>query len=358
MVRFPWAFLVMAGLVNVNFEKKNVTATYRAELDKSRFLRQVAPMIFLGAIPRDGIDRNTTFRRTHCEFAAAMGYTWAESYTRNARKAPKLVERTMRQLVKGAVYRFAFEEGQQKYGANDFTMPSAKELRENTKWKEYWRAVRGEYSGYVQMPAWILDPRTPGTPYEKLVLIALASFGLFKLDASGHCKGEIQESLQKIGSRVGISKDAVRSALATYEDLKLLQVRKHPVRYELHGKVCGGYMLNGEPCNKDTAGAEWQAPPEGAQLRQPENTIFYVAGREFTQDKAEREMDRFLEAAKPWRDNPWFDVAAELHVAVLREWVGTRQLERTLHNECRQRLQKAGVPHKMTEDLFRRKPPD
>jgi hypothetical protein len=379
MVRCPWALLVMAGQEFAKFEKKEVTATYRAQLDKSRLLRQVLPMIFLGSIPRDGIDCTQVYKHTHGEFAAAMGYTWTESYTRNARKAPKFVKRQMRQLVKGAVYRFVFQGAKPNpiYGPNDFTMSSAKELREDKEWQKYWRTVRGEYSGYTQMPAWLLDPRTPGTPYEKLALVALASFGLFTLDANGHCKGELQKELAAIASRVGLSPDAIRSALATYQELKLLQVKVHPVRYVLHGKVVGGWMVDGEPvaCHGGSAhpkrakekladgaicprcGAAWKEPPEGAALRQPPNTIYYVAGREFSEDKAAAEMARFLAAGQPVRDNPWFDQAVALHAAVMREWIGTRQLERTLHAESKARMLKAHVPGWMIDLLFRRKPP-
>jgi hypothetical protein len=69
-------------------------------------------------------------------------------------------------------------------------------------------------------------------------------------------------------------------------------------------------------------------------------------------------MERFLKAAEPVRDNPWFNVAGDLHAAVMREWAGTRQLERTLHTECRRRMQSAGVPPKMIELLVPKKPPN
>jgi hypothetical protein len=340
MVRWPKAFLIMAGLVysdcrDADGKPREVKSTHRAELDKSRFLRWVAPMIFAGAVPRDGADRTMVFPQTHANMAAMMGYTWTESYTRNAGKAPRLAQRaTARSLVKGAVYKFAFDEGAARYkDTDDYSMPTVSELRKNEEWKVYWREVRAEYAGYVQVPAWILDPRTPGTPYEKLVLIALASFNLFKLDANGYCAGEIQEQLQTIGARVGLGKDAVRCALATYQALGLLQVKHYPPRLE----------INGQQVREGTA---------GAKRRQPPNTIYYVAGREFDEDKAAREMERFLTAAKPIRDNAWFDVAAELHVATMREWAGTRQLESTLRGECRKRLQLAGVPGHMISTLF------
>ena len=219
-------------------------------------------------------------------------------------------------------------------------MPTAAELRKNPKWKQYWRDVRANYAGYYQVPAWILDPRTPGTPYEKLVLIALASFDLFKLDDDGYCKGEIQIPLQTIGARIGVEKGTVRNALKSYQAIELLQVKKHPIRWE----------INGQEVPEGTA---------GAARRQPPNTIYYSAGREFNADKAAAEMERFLTAAKPFRDDPWFDVAGELHAAVMREWVGTRQLERTLHTECRRRLQLAGVPGRMIGAIFpsSKKPP-
>jgi hypothetical protein len=91
-----------------------VSATYRAQLDKSAFFRFVAPLIFSSSIPRDGISRTAVFPRTHSELARMMGYKCRESYTRNGCRAPRLVARQIGKLVKGSVYRFLFAEGDER----------------------------------------------------------------------------------------------------------------------------------------------------------------------------------------------------------------------------------------------------
>jgi hypothetical protein len=338
-VRFPRLFIGMNGVKYSAHDARE--HSYRAELDKSCFLRFAAPIIAATAIPRPWLKSSSVNPVTHARLAASIGYKWRESYTRNAGNAPRLIgfDPRYKRAVKGCIYRYLFPEGEQyklsrrKKGvdwdedAETFAMPTAHEMRANAEFQKYWQANSRAWALYFWTPGWIFDARTPGTPYNKLVLIALASFGLFALDAHGHCKGEMQQPNETIGSRVGLSADAVQSALSFYQKLGLIQVVEHVGRYFLNKQpVRGGWEKDGMPVKKGTEGEVYIEPPAGALWRQPPNTIYYVAGREFDNDKVLAEQARFREAVKAVQSSIWSMAIEDIHRATLGEWWHTRQL--------------------------------
>lgn len=323
-------------------------------------LRDVLVKLASGSIPRHGIKRTLVFPSTHARLAAMAGYKKSSSYTRNSLKAPKLTQRTNpKRVIKGSSYSFKFGEGAPKWkNREDFSMPSASEMRQVEGLGKHWEHARSEYSGYTLIPGWVFHPDTPGTPFQKQVLFALAFHGMFKLDANGHCDGHVQKPLATIGKTIGVSRDAVRSAVAFYEADEIFQVKHYPARYMINGQVVrGGYEVNGQPARKGDKGAVWIDPPAGAVLRQLPNSIYYVAGREFDQEKCEQETQRFLSASKSFRDNMWWEAISGLHAQTLREWRDTRQLVRTFWKECRKRMAERGVPTKIIEQVVPR-PPD
>jgi hypothetical protein len=138
----------------------------------------------------------------------------------------------------------------------------------------------------------------------------------------------------------------------------VFQIKEHPGRYEINGQqVRGGWELDGKPVKKGTEGAEYVPPPAGAVWRQPPNTIYFVAGREFDDDRVQAEQNRFRAALRPVEGSVWSGALEDIHAATLREWWHTRQLVRTFWAECRRRMFKAGVPEKLIEACIPKPPP-
>ncbi len=317
------------------FTKHEVkTGGYRAQLDKSSFLRSVMPLAAQSAIPQQGTVRHSR-PTTDSKLYRSIGYKWRESYTRNRLRAPKLI-RHNKFFAKASLYTFAFGEGkQQALGDDSYTMPTSAEMRDNPEFGVFWEKAAKEHSGYDWIAGWILHPNAPGNPQQKLVLVVLASRGLFDVK-NGRIHGKLQIAEQTIAGQLGISRDTVSRALDYWVAIGLLEIKENPGYWELDGKKVPSL----------TAGATW---------RQPSNTIFYAPGRVFNQEQAARERQRFMLASKSWQDSYWFQRAADVHAETLKEWLGTEKKISTFFVECRTRLRHV-VPEALIDVLVPRGP--
>ena len=63
-------------------------------------------------------------------------------------------------------------------------------------------------------------------------------------------------------------------------------------------------------------------------------------------------MERFIRAAQELRCDPiWRAKAEDIHIALLRAWVGTERHPTTLWRESRKQMAEAGLPQDVIDDL-------
>jgi hypothetical protein len=242
------------------------------------------------------------------------------------------------------------------------------------------------------------------------VMVCLARAGLFDLDGSGHCKGEVELSEGVIARALGLSKSTVYRALRFWSenwrkrwresgvipDSCQIRVRWHESFYEdeavrysdTHDPLT---RVDGDPGAgqyRVSAGVYCFAPadrgrrvtwrykygPEQHGLgiiriaeqpgdfdsdgnwKQPPNKIIYLPGRVLDHDQACSERDRFLAAGASMRNNAWWKQIDDIHLATLPEWENTEKTLGTLWRECRRRMHERGIPTNLIERLFPRAP--
>lgn len=358
---FRWAgvFFMMVGKV---FTKRIVKDPngYRAQLDKSAYMKVLAALVASKALPEHGI--NPTFnhepRRQH-NLAMKLGLKCRESFSRNFRKSPRILNKSFKRDAKASVYEFAFNQGQavaKEHGGYiegvGYKTPRAGELRKDPVFGDYWRelkdrfkSIQGEISegvsDYAFIPGWIFNPFAPGGPLDRLVLLVLAFHGLMAIDhKTGRMKKEmLQLSYPYIAACLGIHRDTVQRCVNFWVKIGLLSVQEQPGFYSVNGVKVDG------PC-------------EGSVWTQESNKIWYLPGKEFNELQAQIEKARFQRTANlgGLRKAHWFQPAEEIHGAVLKEFAGKRHTISGFWTECSDRMRRRGIHEDFIRAVIPRPP--
>ncbi len=358
-----------------DFEGEEVCARgerHEARLDKSRVLRTHLVMEALRVLPSDGVPLKEICDRSLSEIAAAAGYKHASSLARALKRCPPLI-RTKRKWGSPSERQWAFEPSMRERGKRPWkghNMPSARELSKHTTLGRYFRHAGG--GGYHQRPGFIWHKRFPGTPNDRVVLSKMAELGAFS-------KGLVEDATQRyLVSETGLSPDTICKILRKFAIYTRKIFERNPeghlrakkaldpgtgfmktVRIEERGEFPLFRIIN-LPARYEKDGRALDRFEAGAELKQPPNKIVYIGNTMLDERTGIMETQRLLAiaAAHQMQSELWWEHVARVHGTLLREWIGTERLQRTLWEQCRVRLlaeaslNGRGVPGKSLELLF------
>lgn len=289
-------------------------------------------------LPQHGKEREQTYEVLLSKLARAVGLKAASSICRHLRRA-KMVQRK-KKAYEPSRFKAAAPEGNENFEGQYYKLPKLKDLKNLKLPVKFGDDAAGRH--YYHSPAWLNHPNAniPKHPY--IVMEYLLSRGLLQM-AYGKMRYAISISLPQISRGLALHPNAVRRAIKYWEGKVVYDLVQRRIPH-LGAPVLRFVRSKRQKYTRADGSTGYKRKP---------SRITYVAENKFTQEMAEEEMDRFIRAAQELKCDPiWRARAEDIHIPLLRAWVGTERHLATLWRDSRKKMAEAGLPQDVIAALI------